>query len=75
MDENALAELEKFINSKKAHKLINKVTSIRDPLFEVKLNPDGTITHKVSTNEKLQAREFKDLSTYEKWVNKHLKDY
>ena len=58
---------------KKTQKLFNKVQSYQDKLFDVKRNPDGSLTHNIYKSDG-GPREFKDEKTVEKWVKKHIKD-
>ena len=52
-----------------------KVQSFLDKLNDVTVNNDGTVTHNIYlTSDKSGPREFKDMATFEKWRNKHIKD-
>lgn len=48
VDPQLLENLESFISSKKTKKLIGKVQSIQDSLFEVQVLSDGHILHKLA---------------------------
>lgn len=52
----------------RAKKMFKKVQSIQDKMYDIKVNEDGSVEHKVLLATDKTPRKFKDLDTFNKWV-------
>ncbi len=58
----------------KTRKMINKVKSIQDKIYDIKVNEDGSVEHKLLLASNKTPRKFKDLDTFNTWAKKHLRE-